>query len=82
MTNEAMNAIIRRGLWVTRPSVRRKVADTDDRGLGEQVVADADQGRRTIAAAPSMSVLIDDHIRRAAGMSVRPGHHPVPEVGY
>lgn len=81
MTSDAMSDIIRRGAGATRPSRRWQAADTDDHDLGDHITPDADQGRRSTAVSPPISMLISDRIRRAAGIHVRPGHRPVPEVG-
>lgn len=81
MSNTAMNDMIRRCARVTQPSRRWQAADTNDDGLGEHVTPDDDQGRRTSAVSPPISMEISDRIRRAAGIHVRPGHKPAPEVG-
>jgi hypothetical protein len=61
----SMDALIRRAAGVTQPSI----------------TPDADQGQHTVHANPTISMQINDRIRRAAGINVRPGHRPVPEIG-
>jgi hypothetical protein len=80
VTSAAMNALIRRAARATQPH-RKWEADPDDGGLGGRVIPDSDQGSRTSTAPPPMSAVMDDRIRRAAGINVRPGHRPVPEIG-
>lgn len=82
MSNAAMNDMIRRAARARQPGRRLGVADAGGPGIGGEITPDADQGRRSSAVLPPLSMLISDRIRRAAGMSVRPGHSPVPEVGY
>jgi hypothetical protein len=76
----SMDALIRRAAGVTQPSSKRE-ADTDDDDLGEHTTPDADQGQHTVHANTTTSMEMNDRIRRAAGISVRPGHRPVPEIG-
>ena len=51
-------------------------------GLGDHVMPDYDQGRRALPARMSSAAQMNDWIRRSAGVSVRPDHQPVPEVGW
>jgi len=76
-----MNDLIRSAAGVTHP-IRgaRGGYDLDD-DLGQAITPDADQGRRTSAVSPPLSMEINDRIRRAVGISVRPGQRSVPEIG-
>jgi hypothetical protein len=84
MTSTAMDDLIRRCADVSQPH-RRWETDTDDDDLGEHITPDPDQGQHTVHASPttSLGTQINDCLRRAVGISVRPGHQPVPEIdGY
>lgn len=74
-----MNAIIRRAAGITDPS--RRHAHTGDDDLGEHLTPDHDQGQRSSPVRPPPSAQINDRIRRAAGISIRPGQRSVPEIG-
>jgi hypothetical protein len=80
MTNQ-MNDLIRRSAGVTTPSSRRGPDNGDD-DLGEYLTVDVDQGQRTGHIRPSASTSMDNQIRRAAGISIRPGQRvDLPELG-
>jgi len=78
----AMNDLIRQAAGVTGYARYIQHTDTaDDDSFGEDITPDADQGRRTSAVSPPMSMQINARIRRAVGISVRPGQRSVPEIG-
>ncbi|MDQ4091899.1 MAG: hypothetical protein M3143_00285 [Actinomycetota bacterium] len=80
MTNQ-MNDLIRRAAGRTTPSSRwtARLADDD---LGTDVTPDHDQGQRNGHIRPSPSSSMTDRIRRAAGVSIRPGQRAhLPEIG-
>jgi hypothetical protein len=76
-----MNDLIRQAAGITSAARCIKPQDVNDDSLGGDITPDADQGRRTSAVSPPLSMQINDRIRRAVGISVRPGHKPVPEIG-
>ena len=77
----AMNDLIRQTAGATGYTRYIKHTDTADDDLGGNLTFDADQGRRNGHTYPSVSMQINDRIRRAAGVHVPPGHTPVPEIG-
>ena len=72
-----MNDVIRSSAGVTRPVQGARGEDD----LSEDITPDADQGRRNGHVYPTVSMQINDQIRRAVGISVRPGQRSVPEIG-
>lgn len=76
-----MNDLIRQAAGITSVARCIEPQDVDDDSLGGDITPDADQGRRNSAVSPSISMEINDRIRRAVGISVRPGQRSVPEIG-
>jgi hypothetical protein len=76
-----MNDLIRQAAGITSAARCIKPQDVNDDSLGGDITPDADQGRRNSAVSPSISMEINDRIRRAVGISVRPGQRSVPEIG-
>jgi hypothetical protein len=76
-----MNELIRQAAGVASGSRWIEAPDVDDDSLGEHITPDDDQGRRTSAVSSPISMEINDRIRRAVGISVRPGQRSVPEIG-
>jgi hypothetical protein len=77
----AVNDLIRQAADVTGYARYIVHTDTADDDPGGDITPDPDQGRRNGHVYPSASMRINDRIRRAAGIDVRPGHKPVPEIG-
>lgn len=76
----SMNDLIRRAAGVTQLPRVRWDDDIDDDDA-QALLADPDQGQRDIPAAPPISAEMNTRIRRAAGISIRPGQRTdIPEI--
>lgn len=75
-----MDRLIRRAAGLTDPSSTRQPHSADD-DLGD-ITPDHDQGQRNSHVRPPASRQLDDFIRRAAGITIRPGQRlDLPEIG-